>query len=201
MKTDRKKEYDKKWFLEHPEKLRKYKKKYYLSHLDKVKEYGKVWRLAHPEYQRVWALIHPEKVKAKKVKYLLAHPEQKAKWDKRYRLAHSEKIKPKQKKNSRARYLRDKERILEVGRKYRRTPQGKEMLRKVNLRRRAERKQFGFIPLNEYFAGSAGHHIDMENVIFIPVKLHTSVPHSITKNWNMDKINRVAFNYLKGGVR
>lgn len=58
-------------------------------------------------------------------------------------------------------------------------------------RAHAKRKQFGFIPHNKHHEGFDGHHIDINHVIFIPVELHRSISHSVTRNLNMDKINNI----------
>ena len=59
-------------------------------------------------------------------------------------------------------------------------------------------RNFGFIPLNEWFEGCEAHHIDKEFVIHIPKEMHRSVWHSVTKNINMDKINDLAIDYCYG---
>ena len=54
--------------------------------------------------------------------------------------------------------------------------------RKLWTRRaHAKRKEMGFIPINKEFKGSQGHHIDKENVLFIPSWLHEGIKHSILK--------------------
>ena len=57
-------------------------------------------------------------------------------------------------------------------------------------------RNLGFIPLNKWFAGCESHHIDKEQVIHIPEELHKSIWHSLSKNINMDKINKLAFEFL-----
>lgn len=52
------------------------------------------------------------------------------------------------------------------------------------------RNNFGFIPLNSpEIDGWVAHHLDYNYVIFIPIELHRSIYHSVTKNINMDIIN------------
>jgi len=85
----------------------------------------------------------------------------------------------------------------ETNKKYRQTPKGKEIVKRGRRVQRAKRKQFGFIPLNKSFEGSEGHHIDIERVIYIPKEIHRSVWHSVSSNINMDKINKLAFDYLE----
>lgn len=66
-------------------------------------------------------------------------------------------------------------------------------------RAHAKRKLlFGFNPLNKPHDRFEGHHIDYNNVIFIPEKLHHSVVHSVSQNRNMNIINnKVCDWYLK----
>lgn len=65
----------------------------------------------------------------------------------------------------------------------------------------ANARKLGFIPLNKPFDGSAGHHIDRENVIFIPKALHDSVFHCSNTGVGMAKINRLAIEFLLGGKK
>ena len=82
--------------------------------------------------------------------------------------------------------------VKSIHKKYRQSLKGKVMLKRASARRR----QFGFVPLNEWFEGCEGHHIDFQRVIYIPKKLHRSVWHSVFLDINMDKINKLAFDYL-----
>jgi hypothetical protein len=70
--------------------------------------------------------------------------------------------------------------------------------KKESYRRRlATEKQFGFKPLNKPFDGCEGHHINFEEVIHIPKKLHRSNWHSVITGVNMEKINKLAFEFLR----
>lgn len=76
------------------------------------------------------------------------------------------------------------------------TPNGIEVNKRISKKRNARRREYGFIPLNEWFEGCEGHHIDTQRVIYIPKELHHSVWHSVNLNINMDIINKLAFDYL-----
>ena len=65
-------------------------------------------------------------------------------------------------------------------------------------RRNKITRSFGFIPLNDWFPGCEGHHIDKEFVIHIPKEMHKSIWHSVTKNINMDLINDLAIDFCYG---
>jgi len=55
------------------------------------------------------------------------------------------------------------------------------------------RRGLGYVPLNEWFEGCDGHHIDKEHVIYIPHELHKSISHSQDNKESMKKINDAAF--------
>lgn len=182
-KRDRKeymKAHGKVYYLKHKEQIKARSKAYRLEHPDQVKAYDKTYYLARSEQvkarNKTWHLAHPEYTKT----YYLTHCEQQKEKTKTYKLAHPEKVK--------AWYLAHPD----YDKVYRQTPKGKEVIRK----RYATRKQLGFIPLNDWFDGSEGHHIDRERVIYIPQELHESIRHSVLRDRNMEAINREAFDYM-----
>lgn len=67
------------------------------------------------------------------------------------------------------------------------------MKARVSARRK---RNLGFKPINDWFLGSDGHHIDKENVLFIPSELHKSIPHSQDDLESMQAINDVAFEWF-----
>ena len=89
--------------------------------------------------------------------------------------------------------LKGKETKKSYQKEYFQSPKWKESKKKQN----ALRKQFGFIPLNQFFEGSEGHHVDTERVIYIPKKLHRSIWHSQNSGVGMSEINELAFGYLE----
>lgn len=58
------------------------------------------------------------------------------------------------------------------------------------------RKGLGFIPLNSWFAGAEGHHINKFDVIYIPRKLHRSIYHRQRDGRGMAEMNILAGKYL-----
>lgn len=66
----------------------------------------------------------------------------------------------------------------------------------ARLKSNVKRCALGFHPLNSWFPGCEGHHINPNDVIYIPVDLHKSVDHNIWTGRNMDKINALAGQYL-----
>lgn len=63
----------------------------------------------------------------------------------------------------------------------------------------ARRRTLGFNPLNSWFLGCEGHHINKDDVIHLPRKLHRSVSHNQVTGRNMDKMNAIAGQYLTEG--
>lgn len=63
-------------------------------------------------------------------------------------------------------------------------------------RKNHKRRQMGFNPLNYPFDGSVAHHINKNDVIFIPYSLHIS-GHNHKKPKTMEMVNGIAFFYLK----
>lgn len=67
-------------------------------------------------------------------------------------------------------------------------------------RAKYKRKSWGYNKINpdDDVEGYEGHHIDKNNVIFIPKKLHHSVYHSHSKPETMERINTKAFCWILG---
>ena len=67
----------------------------------------------------------------------------------------------------------------------------------VGARIKAKRKRdLGYNPHNKRFSDCAGHHLNPEDVIFIPAELHKSIPHRQSDSELMEKINNAAFEWL-----
>ena len=60
----------------------------------------------------------------------------------------------------------------------------------------AKRKNLGFVPINQPFAGCEGHHLDHDYAVYIPKVLHHSVPHNVWTGRNMEQINSLALQWL-----
>ena len=58
------------------------------------------------------------------------------------------------------------------------------------------RRNLGYIPMNSWFEGSEGHHIDDEFVIYIPGETHKSNSHNQNNKKSMKVINDLAFEFL-----
>src|SRR5659263_782454 len=68
---------------------------------------------------------------------------------------------------------------------------------RVSSRRgKAKRRVLGFIPLNSWFVGCEGHHINKSDVIYLPRKLHRSIWHNHWPRQGMAEINALAGAFL-----
>jgi len=114
--------------------------------------------------------------KEKSQKWRDSHKEEKAIYDRLYVKEHKEKHE-------------------ENGRRNRKTDKGKKMVKKGN----AKRRKLGFIPLNQPFEGSNGHHINIEEVFYIPQEVHRSVVHNVFSGKGMEEINHLALLEVFGG--
>ena len=60
----------------------------------------------------------------------------------------------------------------------------------------AKRRTFGFTPLNSWFPGCDGHHINKSDVIYLPRKLHRSIAHNQWTGKGMAAMNALAGAFL-----
>lgn len=171
-------EYQREYRLTHREEQKKYVKKYQETHRGSIKIRDKKWKAAHPGCARKstekWRKANPEKWKETRKTSSL-------RWNRKH---------PEYAKTNHTRFMAKHPRY---NKEYRQTLNGKTSIRRTSARRR----QFGFIPLNQPFKGSCGHHINAERVLYIPAEMHEYNRHSVTKDRNMDTINNLAFNWLE----
>jgi len=89
-------------------------------------------------------------------------------------------------------YLENKEKCKFWMRRYRQTSSYK----KGNRARTSKRERnLDWNPLNEYMEGFEGHHLNKEDVLYIPRELHHSIKHNVFTGKNMDKINFIAIQW------
>ena len=121
------------------------------------------------QYKKQWCLNNPEYHK----QWCLDHKKDKKEYDKQRRIEHPEHYK-------------------QYNKQYLQTPEGK----LANQRHHSKHRQLGFIPLNKPFEGCEAHHISQNFVIFIPKEIHQSLYHSIWTWQGMNKINKLAIEFL-----
>lgn len=73
------------------------------------------------------------------------------------------------------------------------TEAGKKTQAKCKAKRK---KNMGYVPLNDWFLGCEGHHINNLHVINIPAEMHKGVWHRQGDVKSMFKINELAINFL-----
>lgn len=115
-------------------------------------------------------------------KYRATHPEE----EKHYRATHKTKHAVEQVRYS-AKYP-DKMRAWHVAHP--------EQVRASARKGKAIRRTLGFLPINQPFDGCEGHHINQNDVIYIPKDLHMSVRHNVFTGKNMEQINVLACEWL-----
>jgi hypothetical protein len=67
-----------------------------------------------------------------------------------------------------------------------------EKVRNNVKRMQARRRDLGFVPMNTFSPGSEAHHLNQNDVIYIPHELHRSVYHNVLTGRGMAKINAKA---------
>ena len=133
------------------------------------------------ERTKQWRIKYPEQAKEASAAWNLIHPEQVKEYQKVYHFVYEP--------------LHRHEAVLRVQRWQKKNP---EKVREIDQKHRAKRRELGFIPLNDWFNGCEGHHLDKERVIHIPQELHQSVSHNVWTGKNMEQINKLALAYLGG---
>jgi hypothetical protein len=63
----------------------------------------------------------------------------------------------------------------------------------------AKSRGLGCVFLNQFFPNCEGHHLDKNNIAYIPEALHHSVPHNIWTGRNMEAINAKVCAWLTEG--
>ena len=142
---------------------------------ERIKRRGKTAYAKMLQQGRDRYAANSEELKNATTVWATAHPEQAKTYKKAWYKAHPEQAKANV-------------------RKYSKTEKGKS----ANNKRHANRRALGFVELNEHFPNSEAHHIDKEFVIYIPAKMHQSIPHNVFTGKNMGEINALALDYVYG---
>jgi len=124
--------------------------------------------------------------------YRIVHRKERREYNKQYRASHKEETRRHNKQY--AQTPTGKEANRRKTKKYRQSPAGKKVIMKCN----AKHRQLGFNPLNEPFENCEAHHINEDQVVYIPKELHKKIYHNLWTGKNMDIINNWAIQYLLG---
>jgi hypothetical protein len=147
---------------------------------ENAKQYNKQYRLEHPEYNKQynkqWQKDNLEYFRQYNKQWRKENPELRKEYQKQYHLKH-------------------KAEILEKHKQYKKAhPELEKMIRR---RSNFKRRDLGFIPLNDYFEGSVGHHKqDRIMVIYVPEWLHKSIWHNNNTGQGMKEIDTLAEEFL-----
>ena len=163
------------------EDRKQYYKKYYLEHKEKH------------QYSHEYYLAHKEQILAKTTKYQRNHPEKHNEITRRYYENHPEY----KKQNLEQLHKWNKEHPEYNNQWKKRNP---EKVKEIRRKEKSKRRQLDFNPWNKPFAGCEAHHLNREDVIYIPKALHHSISHNVWTGKNMDKINDLAIGFLKGDL-
>ena len=163
---------------------KEYKKQYYINNLEKIKERSRQYRINNPEYDKQYYISHREHKK----EYYLDNKEHILEKVKQHGKNNKEHIKQYMKQW----YRDNKEHKKQYNNQWNKTDKGKTSKRRKNTKRRG----LGFNPLNKFFEGSEAHHINNNDIIYIPQKLHWNIRHCLETGKNMEEINMLAMNYV-----
>lgn len=146
------------------------------------REQQKNWNVAHPLYHQEWRGANSGRVRANQKSFRLVNPEY-----------------------QKEAYWTDPERARARVRAWYAAHPGANKVwvaahpEKVSLtgkKNKAKRRSMGWNPLNTPFKGSDGHHINENDVIYIPKTLHQSVWHNHWTGQGMEQINVLALDWL-----
>lgn len=169
-----------KWQQKNRGKVNATQKRYVQRNRDNLNTKTRAWREKNKDLQtqltKNWRKANPDKVKEMRRRYYLKHKDQNLLRGKEWA-----------KKNP------DKDKAIH--RKFRTTPKGKAS----NKQHKARRRSLGFIEMNECFEGSEAHHINKDQIIYIPQDMHKKHPHNLNDAESMELINKLAFEFIIWG--
>ena len=187
------KEHNKNYYQAHREKLRKKMREYYRTHKEQKQEYQQANKEKIRKRRRERYQMNKDKEKAYYQAYYQVNKERYRKQHQEWYQIHKEELR-KRAQEYRRMY---KERCTESAKHWRKNNPGK--AREVWGKHQNKRKRnLGFNPLNEWFVGSEAHHINFNDIIYIPKELHKSIHHNVWTGKNMEKINCLAYQFLFG---
>lgn len=136
---------------------------------------NKHWQENNPEkvrgYGRRWESANPDKVHAKHKRWQVRHPNYYREYNKVWSAGHPGRV-----KNWRLDYP--------------------DNAKASDLKSKSRRRTLGFVPLNSWFVGCEGHHINKNDIIYLPRKMHRSVWHNQRTGQGMAEMNALAGNFL-----
>ena len=138
------------------------------------------------EYMKEYYEKNKEVMNANAKRNYRENKEEKKEYGKQWHKENKEKI-----KEQHTEYCKEnKEKLYKQQKRYRKANPDK------ILERNAKRRKLGFEPINEYFEGGEWHHINENDVICIPKKIHRSVYHVLATGQGMEEINDLAMEFM-----
>ena len=179
---EKKKEHDKKRYQKNREELLKQKREYYQANREKIRKQRRERYQMNKDKEKVYYQAYyqanKERYRKQHQEWYQIHKEELRKWAQEYHRMY-------------------KERCTESAKHWRKNNPGK--AREVWGKHQNKRKRgLGFNSLNKWFKGSEAHHINFNDVVYIPKGLHQSVRHNVWTGKNMEKINCLAYQFLFG---
>jgi len=166
------------WVTKNKDHLKVYKKQYRIDNHDKEILNSRSWKANHKEerilYGKTYYHEHKEEILIQCKQYQETHRDTRQLWRREY-------------------YINNKEYFVLKRKLWAQSNNGKISKHKSNAKRK---RDLGFIPLNNILPDHDGHHIDRDYIIYIPEKLHRSCPHGQNGPESMQKINKLAWEYL-----
>ena len=150
-----------------------YIKQWRLDNKEKILEYKRQWDKDNKERRKQYCLDNKDERNKRDTQWRRDNPKHIAEYSKQYHKDNPEQMKQWQAKNP--------ERVKEINRKH-----------------KFKRRSLGFFPLNKHFEGSEAHHINFNDVIYIPRKIHQKITHCLRTGKNMEEINELAIQFLQG---
>ena len=169
-----------KYYAKHREQVLQHRRKYRIENREIVLQSRRKNREKNLEYCKQWYIEHREQKKQYTKKYQETYPQWHLEYQKQYYKTHLKEIMEKT-------IIWRENNPIKVKEMY---------ARHSNKRRRL----LGFIPLNKCFEGSVAHHININEIVYMPEKVHRSIWHCLETGKNMIEINKIAINFInKGG--
>ena len=137
-------------------------------------------------------------------KYYQTHKKQKNEYSRKYHWTHREELNKKKQEYNRTHrkqmqeYCRTHKKERAEYNKYWKEKNPEKRREIVKRHRNKRRRNLGFNPLNKPFEECEAHHINFNDVIYIPKSLHQSIPHNLSTGKNMALINSIAYQFLMG---
>ena len=137
-------------------------------------------------------------------RYRLTHKEEKAEYNREYYQANKDKAheyylanKEKKKEYNKKRYQANREKCAETTNRWiKNNPERKREINRKHMHKR--HRNLGYNPLNKWFEGCEAHHINFNDVIYIPKEIHQGIRHNLLTGKNMTLINSIAYQFLMG---